>query len=282
MPKYTINQIIDRVRDLPTLPQIVVSLMSAIDDPRSSASHINQIMVNDPALAARVLKLVNSSFYSLPRKISSIRDAVVILGFSTVRSLAISASVLRTFGDKGFSHEDFWRQSLATGLFAEYLESQSNSFGSGNAFTVGLLCGIGKIILEQHFPIEFKAIIAEAQKQQTAFEEVERSQIDTSHAEIGYWLANRWRLPLPIQNAIRYQADPLACPSEADRPLAAAVKIARILVRVCGEASLTDFDPVIPPADDLWELIKLPNHDNFEAPLQKRLQTAAAIFAELV
>ena len=101
-------------------------------------------------------------------------------------------------------------------------------------------------------------------------------------AEIGYWLANRWRLPLPIQNAIRYQADPLACPSETDRPLAAAVKIARILVRVCGEASLTDFDPVVPPADDLWELIKLPNHDNFEAPLQKRLQTAAAICAELV
>ena len=77
MSKLTLNQIIDRVRDLPTLPQIVVSLMSAIDDPRSNANQINQIMVNDPALASRVLKLVNSSFYSLPRKISSIRDAVV-------------------------------------------------------------------------------------------------------------------------------------------------------------------------------------------------------------
>lgn len=282
MPKYTIAQIVDRVRDLPTLPQIVVSLMSAIDDPRSSASHINQIMVNDPALASRVLKLVNSSFYSLPRKISSIRDAVVILGFSTVRSLAISASVLRTFGDKGFSHEDFWRQSLATGLIAEYLESKSNSFGSGNAFTVGLLCGIGKIILEQRFPIEFKAIIADAQNAKATFEDVERNQIDTSHAEIGYWLANRWHLPAPIQNAIRYQADPFACPVETDRPLAAAVKIARALLRANGEASVTDFDEVAPPADNLWELIKLPEHDDLEAPVTKRIQTAAAIFAELV
>lgn len=282
MPKYSISQIVDRVRDLPTLPQIVVNLMSAIDDPRSSASHINQIMVNDPALASRVLKLVNSSFYSLPRKISSIRDAVVILGFSTVRSLAISASVLRTFGDKGFSHEDFWRLSLATGLVAELLESRSNSFGNGNAFTVGLLSGIGKIILEQRFPLEFKAIIADAQKEKAAFEDVERNQIDTSHAEIGYWLANRWHLPVTIQNAIRYQADPFACPVATDRPLAAAVKIARMLVRTYGETSVTDFDPVAPPADELWELIKLPEHDDLEAPLTKRIQTAAAIFAELV
>lgn len=282
MAKYSIKQIIDKVQDLPTLPQIIINLMSAIDDPRSSANHIKQIMVNDPALASRVLKLVNSSFYSLPRKITSIRDAVVILGFTTVRSLAISASVLETFGNSGFSHENFWEQSLAVGLIAEYLESKSPVLDNGNAFTVGLLHGIGKIILEQHFSEQFDDIMDIAKERQLNFDTAEKEVLETSYTEIGYWLTNRWQLPEIAQNGLHYQSDPLACPEPPFQPLAAVVHISKYLCRLYGDPAATDFDEIKEPAEEIWNLLQLPNRDGLEEQVKKRLESAKNIFSELM
>lgn len=283
MSKLTTDQIVNRATDLPTLPQIVINLMSAIEDPRSNAGHINMIMSNDPALASRVLKLVNSTFYSLPRKITSIRDAVVILGFSTVRSLAISASVLSTFSVKGFSAEKFWQQSLTYGMIAEGLEKRVNLPEKGNAFTLGLLQGIGKIILEQYFPQIFGEIITRASQEKLSFDDAEKLIIDASNVEVAAWLLARWRLPESLQLSIRYQNNPLACTNQANAKLAALVYFARHFYRLCGFSDTTDFHPLPTVDPALLSLMGFALDD--EALLnavKKQIEAAKNIFAELI
>ena len=148
--EVNLKNIVGRIVDLPTLPKVVSHLLCAVEDPRSSAREINLIMSNDPALAARILKLVNSSFYAMPSPVTSIQQAVVILGFNTVRSLALSASVFDTFaGKSGFSHENFWLQSLTCALMCENLGARSDCLRIDSCFTLGLLHGIGKIILHE-------------------------------------------------------------------------------------------------------------------------------------
>ena len=94
-----LKSIVDRIVDLPTLPQVVTAIMTLIEDPNSSAKDIEGVMGNDPSLVAKILKLVNSPFYGLANKVSSIQQSIAILGFNTIKSLAISASVFDLFGD---------------------------------------------------------------------------------------------------------------------------------------------------------------------------------------
>lgn len=243
-----LKSIVDRIVDLPTLPQVVTTIMGLLDDPDSSARDVNDVMANDPALVAKILKLVNSVFYGLPNRVSSIQQSIAILGFNTIKSLAISASVFDLFGDgdESFSYEGFWTHSIGTATIARYFGKHEPAINPDTAFVSGLLHNMGKLVLDQYAPMEFQEILARAKAQHISFAKAEQGTIETSYTEIGYWLANKWQLAEDVQNPIMYQNRIHECP-EKDRPVTAAVAFASYLCRARNYGTAADFDkPSVP------------------------------------
>lgn len=206
MAKRDLKSIVDQIIDLPTLPQVVSAIIELLDDPNSSVSDINDVMSKDPAIVAKILKVVNSSFYSLSKPVSSISQAIVILGFNTVKSIAISASVLDMFGagDDSFNYEDFWAHSIGCATVASSVGKRIPGGNADTGFVLGLVHDLGKLILDQYAPVEFQDIISLAKNRQCQFFEVEQDVLETTHADIGFWLATKWKLDENLALAIKY------------------------------------------------------------------------------
>src|ERR1035437_3657767 len=119
------KKIISRLKNLPTLPQVVAKVMQVVSNPMASASDLNEVISVDQALTTKVLRLANSAYYGFPQEITNIAQAVVILGFNTIRNLALSVSVHKMLfegKDKGhFSYRDFWKHSVGTAVGAKIL-----------------------------------------------------------------------------------------------------------------------------------------------------------------
>lgn len=279
-PEDELQRIIGRIVDLPTLPVVVMRLLSAVENPRSDAREVNRIMSNDPALAARILKLVNSSFYAMPSTVTSIQQAVVILGYNTVRSLALSASVFDAFSDTGFSHEKFWLQSVACALMCENLGARSDKLNIGTCFSAGLLHDIGKIIFEQYAPERFSEVITLAKKNGISFAVAQNDLLPSGQAEVGYWLAEKWKLPELTRQAIRYQDRLEECPEEY-RPLAAAVQLSYQTCRMLGWENGGDFDAVNEVPEALWDELEISERDMVRAELEGQTARATDLFSHI-
>ncbi len=280
MPPKDLKSIVDRIVDLPTLPQVVTKIMALIEDPNSSAKSINDVMSNDPALAGKILKLVNSAFYALPNRVTSIQQAITILGFNTIKSLAISASVfdLFGFGEDAFSYESFWAHSVGCATASGYLARRSG-FDADVTFVVGLLHGMGKLVLDQYAPVEFQDIIGLARKSATTFSKSEGEVIATTQAEIGYWLACKWKLAENVQLAILHQ-DNLETAPDTVKVYVAVQQISDYACRKSGLEKPGDFDtPTIPT-----EALSLIGIDEADLPdelahISKELERAASFLS---
>ncbi len=118
-----IKNIIANINELPTLPTVVDELNRLLQNPKTSAEEVGKAIITDQAIASKVIKLVNSAFYGFPGKITTITHAIVILGFSTVRNIVLTASIIgsidsKSVSNKSFSLPDFWMHSISTGAFA--------------------------------------------------------------------------------------------------------------------------------------------------------------------
>ena len=256
MVKQDTQAIVKRIVDLPTLPQIVTALMNQLEDPKSSVRDVDRILGKDPALVAKLLKLVNSAFYGLSHKVTSIPQGIAILGYNTVKALAISASIFDVFETRGdgFSHQDFWSQSLGTAVIARFT---ANRHGQGRPpaerlnldtlFVAGLLHGIGKLVLDQYASEEFAEILEHAKANGLSFAAAEPKVLNTSHAALGYWLLKRWRMAEEVQIAILYQ-DHVGSTPPAHRRTAAALALSIFWARKRAMGAAGDFDePALAP-----------------------------------
>ncbi len=275
MEQNDFEHIVDSIIDLPTLPQVVTTLIHAINDPYSDASIINNIVENDPALAARILKLVNSSFYSLSHPVNSIQQAVVILGFNTIRSLSISASVFNAFTANKFSYEGFWTQSLACGFILDVMSRYSPILDTDATFTVGLLHSIGKIIIEQYAPEKFEEILNVGNQRKVSYIDAEKVVLNTSYTNLGYWLTEKWSLSEKIQQSILYQNSVEEAPEDI-APLSAAIQFAFKFCRYKGCENGSDFDKPSPPKQELWDSLQISEEDRQEVidKLEKCVESA--------
>jgi len=200
-----IRQEVQRIREISTLPQVMRRVMEIVVDERSSAQDLAREVAHDQALTSKVLKIVNSAFYGFYRKISSVSEAVVILGYNEIRSIAMTVSVFDLFGLSpgvaGFDRVRLWEHAIATGTMADILRQQCCRFEEA-AFVAGLLHDIGKVVLDEYFEPEWKAMLRQAREDERPLVEVERDLLGITHAEVGYLLSERWNLPEPISQAI--------------------------------------------------------------------------------
>ncbi len=259
-----LRSIVRKITELPTLPQVVTVILSLIDSPDSSAEDINKVMEKDPALVGKILKLVNSAYYGLPNKVNSVRQSIVILGFSTVKSLAISASVFDLFDSKrsqAFSREAFWGHSIGCACVSRLVGHREAGVDEETAFVVGLLHDIGKLVIDQYAPAEFDAVVNLAQEKQISFYEAEQVVlVDTNHAEVGAWVAEQWALSPDLINAIRNHH---AVSTVEDRPsklLAAICRFANFICHKRGVGASGNFN--VPQLDpEAWATMSIKKED---------------------
>jgi putative nucleotidyltransferase with HDIG domain len=205
--------LVQKISDLPTLPSIMIKLNRLMEDPKTSAEDLGRAISTDPVLSSKVLKLVNSPFYGFPGRIGTMSQAVVILGFSTIRNLVLTTSVMQALSrgktHKRFDTQKYWLHSLATGALARVLAKEQNLPYQEEAFIGGLLHDIGKMIICQNLHAEFEEIETYEKQNKCSTREAELAVLGLTHQEIGGWLAQKWHLPMALVNAIHFHHQPL-------------------------------------------------------------------------
>jgi len=228
-----LNRIIARVEDLPTLPRTVLKITELVNDPQSSARDLAGIITDDQVLAARLLKLVNSSFYGFPQRISTITGAIVLLGFDAIRNLLLTTSVFDIFPNRKKANqaglERLWDHSLGCAVGAKVLGNHLRYDKVEELFVSGLLHDIGKIVEMIFMPEAFDRISHLVRNENILMITAEERILDYTHADVGRLLAEKWNLPPKLGSVIRHHHRP----SSAGRFTfeAAIVHLADILCR---------------------------------------------------
>ena len=206
-----IRSIVERIQKLPTLPEVGMSILNVAGDPEISMDEISDVINRDPALAARVLKVANSPFYGMPRQVDSLQLALVILGLSEVRNIALGIMILKIIdgmnSNVAYDREKFLTHSLGCGVVARILSRKLKLRNDGADFIVGLLHDMGKIIIDEYFSRQFEKIIDVSMQSHCAMIEAEKRFLGESHERIAGWLAEKWRLPEALCEAIVYHHD---------------------------------------------------------------------------
>jgi HD-like signal output (HDOD) protein len=219
---------------IPTLPSIIGQITDLLQNPKTSAEELGRAISSDQALAAKVLKLVNSAFYGFPGRISTITHAIVILGFSTIKNVVLTASILDMFKKKSDDTSDFdigqfWMHSISCGAAAKSIAKFTDNKKKEECFIAGLIHDLGKILLYQYLPELFMEAYTFSIQNKQLFYESELQLFKISHQEIGGALAERWNLPQMLQQAIKYHHAPQ--PAQECFSTTAIVHCADILVR---------------------------------------------------
>ncbi|MBI5179107.1 MAG: HDOD domain-containing protein [Nitrospinae bacterium] len=223
---------IQSIQDLPTLSTIISKLVEMMDNENSSPKELSDLISKDQSILAAILKLVNSAFYGFPRKITSVHQAVVILGFNTVKSMALGASIFKAKG-KGktqFDRNALWIHSVGVGTAAKIIAQKVGYKDADEAFVAGLMHDVGKVIFDSSFSDDFKLVTEKVEDEAILILDAERSVMGIDHAEAGQILLFKWQLPLPVVNAVGYHHDLEKAP-EAYAELAAIVHLADIVCR---------------------------------------------------
>ncbi|MFZ0391270.1 MAG: HDOD domain-containing protein [Calditrichia bacterium] len=207
-----VKERVHNLAKLSTLPHIAVKVMELVENPRTSASSLAELISADQILAARILKLANSAYYGFPRKISTLNLAIVVLGFNALRDLVLSISVINRFVDENgedfFQAEQFWRHALIVGRGARLFSRYVNYPVAGEVFMAGLLHDIGYPVLLQQFPRHFAETCNFARENNITFRAAENKILNFHHTDLGGWLARGWNLPDKLVSAIRYHHSP--------------------------------------------------------------------------
>jgi putative nucleotidyltransferase with HDIG domain len=211
MEAKSILKRLDQIEDLPTLPVVAMEVNKMLLDYDITINKLSVSIENDQAMVSKILKLVNSAFFGLRGKISTISHAIVVLGFNTIRNAVVSISIINAFSVKegldGFDIADFWKHSVAVAVTSKYLAEKAGIHSADDCFVAGLLHDMGKLVLLQHFKDLFQKVWLAVKRSNQSFYEAEKSQIQIDHAWIGGYLAQKWQLPMPLVDAIRYHHD---------------------------------------------------------------------------
>ncbi len=198
--------------DLPTLPSVATQIYDIASNPESSGTELANLIMKDPALTSKLLKTVNSAFYGNPQKISSVKQAVVLLGTEEIVDLAFGLAAAKVFDTKPIGGlidpKMLWHHAICTALIAQNLCKSVPAYRDSGVFTAGLLHDVGKIFLIEKFPDIYKKTYSSTAEHDLPLFELEEDHFGMNHATIGRNLSSRWNLPEQLIYAITYHHQP--------------------------------------------------------------------------
>ena len=242
--------------NLPEAPSIVFELNDVIANPRSTADDIAQVVQKSPSLTARLLKIVNSTFYGFPSKIDKISSAVILLGTKEIASLALGISIFSTFdkiSKKIVDMFSFLKHSIACGIISRMLAAHKGIPQTEQFFVSGLLHDLGRLIIYGNFPEDSHNILQRSQTTSNLLYEIEKDYFGCNHCHVAKHLMQQWKLPISLENNIFYHHNP----SEAQQQVAATIiHLADIITHGLGIG--TSGERFVPPLDsEAWTTLNL-------------------------
>jgi putative nucleotidyltransferase with HDIG domain len=237
------RNIIMNSHSLPTLPGIVTKLNSLTENDKASIQEMARLVSSDHVLSTRILKLANSPSYGFYR-VSTISNAMILLGVNVVRSLALSSSIFEIMEKNAVG---LWEHSLGTGVAANVIARRLKLAECEEISTAALLHDIGKVIIKLNFADDYRRFSTQVEERECYIIEAERELLGTDHAEVGAWLAKVWYLPEKLTEPIGLHHDVEA--SQMHRIHTSVVHLADVLTKASGFGfSGDDFVPTVQPA----------------------------------
>ncbi|MDR4494602.1 MAG: HDOD domain-containing protein [Nitrospirales bacterium] len=214
----TVEEIVTTCTNLYTLPKVYLEVKKVIDAPEATMVDLSRAISIDPGMTTMVLKLVNSAFYAMPRKVETISRAVGILGMQPLHDLTLAVAVTKTFSglnQQVMSMDVYWANSFFSGLVARELARKCFLVDSERMFVEGLLREIGHLILYEQLPEQAERALRESAETDTPVHLIEQHLLGFDFTEIGQALVDAWQLPKNLGIAIRFQHQPNGTPDHA-------------------------------------------------------------------
>ena len=231
-----IEAIIKSIKKLPPFPNVATKALKILDDPDASVDQLISIIQYDQAITANVLKLCNSAYYGLRRKVRSLREGLVLLGNAELKNIILASTVVKFFHkeNKGYdlARGELWRHAVATGIISKIISDRVTESEPPSLFTAALLHDIGKVVLGSFVDRYFEQIIALVTEGNHSFLEAEREMLGIDHAEVGAKVAEAWNFPEDIVQAIRLHHRPEG--ASDDDPLTPIIYLANIVTLSMG------------------------------------------------
>lgn len=196
------------VDGMPAFPKSVQRILELTRDVNSTPKELVEVIDKDPVVTVKVLKVVNSAYYSLPKQITSIGHAVVYLGFNTIKNLALSIAAIGMMpkdNASGFDVDQYLLHSLATAAIAKQLASRVEDADPMDCFIAGLLHDFGKVVFAQFMPNEFRNALQTSHRTGGSLHAALQDEIGTDHAVVGAMLVEKWRFAPHLVETIRHQ-----------------------------------------------------------------------------
>jgi HD-like signal output (HDOD) protein len=261
------KELLDKLHQLPSLPLALQELIASLKHPDLEVTTLVRMIELDQGITAKVLRMANSSFYGLPRKVGSISDAVTVLGFDTIRSLVLSTGMMKALPPSPgslFDRQNYWRQCYRVATISNALGRYLQN-GKHLTFTAGLFCEIGQLVLDICIPELFSTIIMNQSKSELSLSEIEKMELGFDHYEIGADFIRHWNFPMEIEQLGRYwnspelsiSIEPLACVVHTAALINSGIVgeelISKLSAAWCSKLHLTweQIEASLPPEDKL-------------------------------
>ena len=255
----TPQDLVTGVIRLVSLPEVCLRVNEMMEDPSTSARTLGEVISRDTGLTARLLKIVNSSFYGFPSKIETVSRAVTVIGLRELRGLVLAASAVETFSKiptEVLNRVHFWRHSVYCGVVAQLIAEECKVLHSERLFVAGLLHDIGKLIIAHRLPEQMKTIRERVAAEQRFDYEIEREELGFDHADVGGALLREWKMPPTLCDAVYYHHRP----GDAEESLmdAAMVHLANSVTGMAEDGLDVDLETMIQPVDEqVWDILNV-------------------------
>lgn len=212
------EKIIEKIKEIPAFPTNSASILNKLNNPEAPVLEIAREIEKDPALTANILKLANSAYFAGPKTISTVREAVVLLGLNRIQQLIIASAIfpmtIKPLRGYDLPAGELIKHLIGTAIASEILGKELKREIPPYTFTVGLLHDIGKIVLGTFIEVDAEPIIKKAYEEKVSFEKAEREILGIDHAEVGALLMQEWHFPNNLIQPVLYHHEPDQAPEE--------------------------------------------------------------------
>jgi len=260
--KKTFIKLLSSIRNLPSMPVVMLEVSKLLNNPLTSAADLGKVINKDQGLVAKILAVANSPLYGIPRRVSTIEFAIVILGFDHIKNIVMALSMIEAFkrnDGKNWDNASYWVHSLMTASAAKRIADELRYQRTGEVFTAGLLHDLGITIIQRYFNSEFNAICDLVDSQEMRYLKAEELTLGLTHQEVGQLLANRWNLPESLGETIAFHHQPSAL--EDNKVLASIVHLADYMTQRLGIGCFY-WDDNIQLDENIIEILKFGNESN--------------------
>jgi len=199
------------IYNLPAMSSAIMEVSKLLDDPSTNTTELSRIIGKDQGMSTKILSIANSPLYGLPRKVSTIDFAILIIGYQDIKNIVVALTMVDSFknkSDKFFNQKDFWKHSILTGSAAKRLADDLGYRIGSEAFVAGLLHDLGIPVMHKYFHSSFEMIHNEFESGDSKLEDIELRYLGMNHSELGKFLASKWNLPPHLCGAIEFHHYP--------------------------------------------------------------------------